>query len=133
MEEYQQPILRSFLEKSPAYNVPNPAKAHRDIKPLSCLKPEPIRITLHEYPNENAIMLKGKNLWFSYKIGLGECEISTDVKSITGSSIQFNFSRDDSASKEIRSERVNITIFSHFSTSVQKNFPIEKVQIQYYI
>ena len=133
MKEYQQPILRSFLEKKPAYNVPNLEKAHRDIKPLSCLKPEPIKVTLHEYPTENAIMLQGKNLWFLHKIGLGEkrrteqCEIDTDAQSITGSSIQFNFSPSDAASNELRSEKVNLTVFSHFSKPIQKKIPIIKV------
>ena len=137
MEKYRQPILRSYLEKDPVYSVPNPGQEHREIKELGILKPKAISVALHEYPTEHAIVLKGENLWFSHKIGLGDkrhklCEISTPAQNITGCSIQFNFAPSHDASRVLQSETVKLTVYSHFSKPIQSTITIKKVGILFW-
>lgn len=131
MKEYEQPILRSYLEKQPVYSVPNPGQKQREIKELGILKPKAISVALHEYPTEHAIVLKGKNLWFTHKVGLGDdpCEVNTPAQNITRCSIQFNFAPSHDASRVLQSKAtVKLTVYSHFSKPFQSVIPIEKVR-----
>ena len=133
MKEYRQPILRSYLEKDPVYSVPNPGQEQREIKELGILKPKAISVALHEYPTEHAIVLKGENLWFTHKVGLGDkrsnpYEVNTPAQNITRCSIQFNFAPSHDASRVLQSKpTVRLTVYSHFSKPIQSVIPIKKV------
>jgi hypothetical protein len=135
MDAYMQLIFRSYLEKLPdKYIIPNQEKAVRYINELAFLKPKVTGLDIHEYPNERVLVLKGENLWFSYKICFNEShEIDTPAENTTKSMIEFHITHIHEAYSTLCSgKQLKIALFTHFAKPIRQSIDSKKVRNNVY-
>ena len=130
MVEYCQKIFRSFLEKSPEYIPPSPAK--QSLPELTMLKPTVTSVELHSHGNELAIVVEGSNLWFCYQVSVGGHTVQTPAHDLSGTSIQFNIPMEENKVK-VEEGKVMVVLYSHFSKKpFNKEVPtIQKVRVRF--
>ena len=138
MKEYVSLINRSHLEKSPdKYVVPGAEEVTRSVTELAVLKPNVTGLDIHEYPNEHVLVLKGQNLWFTYKIYFDEKgekhEICTPSESTTKTMVEFRINHVHKVHSTLCSGRkVKITHFTHFAKPMNRMLDIKKVKSSYF-
>jgi GTP-binding protein EngB required for normal cell division len=112
------------------HEVNSPQKLFEDI-PI--LKPNAKSIKFYRHGEEVALVLEGTNLWFCSHIKItgtgGTRIINTLDVSPTCHSINFNYTPKDKEDLLIKrkDEFVEVTLFSHFSKSIKKKLPAEKM------
>lgn len=131
MEEYQQKIFRSHLEKLPEKYIP-PSISSKELKEVAELKPQVESFNIHTYPSEHTLVLEGSNLWFCHEVHLGEKEnvihIKNSAETITGRSIQFNYKPTKKTDRLINNDRVKVTLHSHFANPIRKRVEVQQVR-----
>lgn len=134
MKCYSPLIFRSYLEKQPdKYLVPNPKQA-MDMDEVAELKPKVTGLEVYEYPSDQTILLKGENLWFTYKISLdvnGQSprEVNTSAENTTKYVIEFCIT-DSHGSPLNKRKQVKLSLFTHFANPIRDQvLPITKVKL----
>lgn len=135
MKCYRPLILRSYLEKQPdKYLVPNPKQA-MDVDEVAELKPKVTGLEVYEYPSDQVILLKGENLWFTYKISLDvtgqtSCEVNTHAENTTKYVIEFSITESHGTSSLLnKRKQVKLSLFTHFANPIRDQvLPITKVK-----
>ena len=126
-------IFRSHLEKSPdKYIMPNAEQIGREVNELAILKPKMTGLDVHEYPNEQVVVLNGDNLWFSYKICIDEKgerdEVDTPAESTTRAMLEFHIPDTHNAFSMLSSKKqIKIFLYSHFAKPIRHNVDVRKV------
>ena len=124
-------MLKCFIQKEPErFSISEPRT--KDFSPVSRLKPDVTSVSVHFFPNEHAVVLKGENLSFCYEVQLGEHSNTLKIKSpdlLTPRIIQFNFPPNEKTRNVNISEdsTMKVTLRSHFSNPIRKRLKVNKV------
>ena len=117
MAAYNKKLFISYLDRDPKYCIPSaPTHAPGEIGDL---KPSIDSVELHPLGSETAIVLEGRDLWFSYEVSIGAQSMETPARDISGSSIQFNVQKENC---KINTEdgKVKVMLHSHFAKPVKQ-------------
>ena len=132
MNYYIPLIMRSYLEKPEKYSIPNQGQSSREVSEVDALKPTiQGQLRCCDYPNERVIILRGENLWFSYKICLDEkgpnqCHFITPPESTTQYMNEFHANVEESSDVGSR-KQVKVTLYTHFASPIRQTLIISKV------
>jgi GTP-binding protein EngB required for normal cell division len=124
-------MFRSYLEKPEKYAIPNQGKSVNEVSEVDTLKPKVTESEIHEYPDERVIIVKGENLWFSYKVCLDrketsdEYEFDTTPENTTQFMIEFRADSDE-ASDFGSSKQVKLALYTHFANPIRQPLSIRK-------
>jgi hypothetical protein len=96
------------------------------------LIPTPTRIELQIHPNEHVLVLEGENLWFCYKLQLGDysnmVDIDTNFQNVTQRRIWFNFPPYERLLGLAAEGEVKVTLHSHFTRAIPVRRNIQVVR-----
>jgi GTP-binding protein EngB required for normal cell division len=131
IHSYTPLIFKSYLEKPEKYAVPNRGKSVKEVSEVDSLKPKVTESETHEYPNERIIIVKGENLWFSYKVCLDkkgtneEHEFGAAPENTTQFMVEFRADSDED-SDFCSSKQVKMALYTHFSNPIRQPLSIKK-------
>jgi hypothetical protein len=101
---------------------------------IGMLIPTPTKMELQIHPNERRVLvLEGENLWFCYKLQLGDysnmVDIDTNFQNVTQHMIRFNFPPNERLLGLAAEGVVKITLNSHFANPIRQNMNIQVMQM----
>ena len=122
MENYHRVLFRIFIDQTPKYNIPPPCAS--PVPEMKALKPSSKTVAFHRHGKEVAVTLSGDNLWFCHEIKVGPHRENGMADHISQKSIQFNFNFKDETHHSFGSDKIKVTLSSHFSNPVKATVPV---------
>ena len=124
---YRSLVSESYLEREPERYTPAD-RAVEKVGRVGMLNPTPTKIQLQIYPNERALVLEGENLWFCYKLQLGDygnmVDMDTNFQNVTQHTIRFILPPNERQVGVAAEGVVKLTLHSHFANPVRQNVQI---------
>jgi hypothetical protein len=129
---YGSALSQSYLEREPDKHTPAGGAVEK-VGRIGMLIPTLTRIELQIHPNEHVLVLEGENLWFCYKLQLGDysnmVDIDTNFQNVTQRRIRFNFPPNERLLGLAAEGEVKVTLHSHFTCAIPVRQAIQVVQV----
>ena len=122
MENYHRVLFRVFIDQPLKYNTPSPCTSL--VQEMKALKPSSKTVAFHRHGKEVAVTLSGNNLWFCHEIKVGPHRENVMAEHVSQKSIQFNFNFKDETHHSFGSDKIKVSLSSHFSNPVKATVPV---------
>ncbi len=130
---YESALSQSYLEREPDRYTPAGGAVEK-VGRIGMLIPTPTKMELQIHPNEHVLVLEGENLWFCYKLQLGDysnmVDIDTNFQNVTQHMIRFNFPPNERLLGLAAEGEVKVTLHSHFERAIPIRRNIQMVHVR---